>query len=446
MVLVLAGALSGCMTPLRRMPVSAVYPGSGESDLLQQPWPPQSGFFDPGRILEIRIRIDPQTMQEVVEPRLQVHREQVYALAEEIRIGDLVISNVGIRARGQTSWHKLNFKLSFDTEELYLDREVQLSQPSNRQRRVWGVAKLNLRASANDPTLLREQMAAFIFRQAGALSSRMGFARLYINGKYWGLYNTVEQIDKEFIQERFQGKTGHLYKGGFPAKFKPSSYNMFVAKTKKKDPEKQTPVKEFFQFLKTNQEPRLLAQVVDVDSALNYLAAASLVGHWDSFLYNPNNDYLYRHSDGKWYIIAWDLDNTYGSGIGWGFPVLSSSIYCMKDNDNYTALFTPLLSVPEWRELYRAKLQWLLNQGFHPAVFKEQVEKYKTLIGQAVLEDSRKKGDWQGIRSLKESNQVWEEAFTRTPELWRAKGFNGYDKGLLGWQADRWQAVRKELK
>ncbi len=406
----------------------------------------QDTFFDDSRILDIYITISPGAFKNVMEPRLQVNREQVYARIEELRIGDLVVSNVGIRARGRTSWYKINFKLSFDADTLFSDRDAQAEYPANKKRHVFGVSKLNLRASANDPTLLREQVATDIFQEAQALSCRMGFARVYINGKYWGLYNTVEQPDEDFIKARFKGKVGHLYKGGYPAKFTTSSANMFVIKTSKNDTNRQTLIREFFSALKNAQTKEDLEKWVDIESVLDYMAAGSLTGHWDSFLFNPNNDYLYRHSDGKWYIIAWDLDNTFGSGIGWGFPVLNTSIFKMKENANYEALFDKILAVPEWNKLYRAKVAYLLGHSFEPGVFKANVEKYKKLIAEAVKKDTKKKGDWPGISSLADSNEVWEQSFTKTPELWRAEGFNGYDKGLLGWQQDRWKVVKKQLK
>jgi spore coat protein CotH len=36
-------------------------------------------------------------------------------------------------------------------------------------------------------------------REAGAVVPRVGFAKVYVNDEYWGLYLLVEQIDKTFL-------------------------------------------------------------------------------------------------------------------------------------------------------------------------------------------------------------------------------------------------------
>ncbi len=445
MLLFVTAILPACKAMGRAdVQVSGVYPVVQDSWEDNPSFIQSAPFFDDTRILDIHFSMSPSAYKSILKARYKEGREQVYALATEMRIGDMVVSNVGLRGRGQTSFYKLNVKLSFDSPLLYDDTDQALPFPANKDRLVWGVAKLNLRASANDPTLLREQMATRVFQEARAYSSRMGFARVYVNGKYWGLYNTVEQMDEHFLEARFKKKSGQLYKGGYPSKMLPNFGNIFVIKTKAKTAEKDQ-VNQFFLALAQARTKQDLKAILDIESVLNYLAAATLTGHWDSFVFNPNNDYIYRHSSGKWYIMAWDLDNTFGSGIGWGFPVLNTSVFKMADNDNYRALFDKVLAIPEWKQAYIAKVRYLMQNSFHPVKFKKQVDVYKKLIKDAVYTDTYKKGDWRGVKTLEDSNMVWEQSFTQTPDMWNSQGFNGYGGGLLGWQSERWQSINDDL-
>ena len=54
-----------------------------------------------------------------------------------------------------------------------------------------------------------------------------------------------------------------------------------------------------------------MANRVDLDRYINYLAASVLVQHWDCF--NKNHFLLFdRHGSRKWLVVPWDLDRTFG--------------------------------------------------------------------------------------------------------------------------------------
>ena len=60
-----------------------------------------------------------------------------------------------------------------------------------------------------------------------------------------------------------------------------------------------------------------LEAIFDVDGFLRLAAVEILVGHWDNYIGNQNNFYLYeRPSDGRLMMFSYDVDNT--CGIEWG--------------------------------------------------------------------------------------------------------------------------------
>lgn len=60
----------------------------------------------------------------------------------------------------------------------------------------------------------------------------------------------------------------------------------------------------------------------------NYIAAATLSGHWDSMIANGNNDFLFFNgAKKKWQVITWDLDNTLGALIDQHRNLMSDNLY-----------------------------------------------------------------------------------------------------------------------
>jgi hypothetical protein len=98
-------------------------------------------------------------------------------------------------------------------------------------------------------------------------------------------------------------------------------------------------------------------EVIDLDSFLNYIAGASLTGHWDSALGNWNNDVIYFHSPSKkWKMITWDMDNSFDFD-GPGNP---SRDYAYRKSDSRRAVLDPLLAIPEVDSLLKKRISDLL--------------------------------------------------------------------------------------
>ena len=49
-----------------------------------------------------------------------------------------------------------------------------------------------------------------------AILARIAYARLTVNGTYYGLYNNIETIDRRFLTRHFSSNRGALYEGTYP--------------------------------------------------------------------------------------------------------------------------------------------------------------------------------------------------------------------------------------
>jgi hypothetical protein len=58
--------------------------------------------------------------------------------------------------------------------------------------------------------------------------------------------------------------------------------------------------------------PAAIEKVLDVDEVLRFLAVSSVTGYLDSYLNHSTNTHLFE-IDGKFYLIAWDMNETFGT-------------------------------------------------------------------------------------------------------------------------------------
>jgi spore coat protein CotH len=175
-----------------------------------------------------------------------------------------------------------------------------------------GLKKLNLNGEHNDPSVMRARLVWESFRDAGVPVSRSAHAQLHINGTYFGVYSTAEQLDGNWLDERFPYGHGNLWKCTYPADLvfldtDPEAYKLtppwsdqriYELKTNEAQDD-YSALAHFIDILNNTSDdefPCELESVFDVEAYLKVLAGEILVGHWDNYVGNKNNFYLYERS------------------------------------------------------------------------------------------------------------------------------------------------------
>ena len=257
---------------------------------------------------------------------------------------EYVISNVGIRLRGNTSLTapKKSFKLDFNA---FIPGQKLL-----------GVEKLNLNANQNDPSLFRAAISWYILRDMNLPSTRTSFAELFINDNFMGVYVVTEHIDEEFIKNNYEKDYGNLYKCLWPAplhylgddpeayKFESNGRRAYDLKTNK-FADDYSDLTQFISVLNNTSDEDFVCEIESVFNVSDYLkilALDVLIGNWDGYAGNKNNYYLYYNpSTGLFDYIPYDLDNTWG--ITWGnFNWQSENPYNWANNMSFGNEFRPL--------------------------------------------------------------------------------------------------------
>lgn len=222
--------------------------------------------------------------------------------------------HVGLRLKGHQSllysWrngiHKLPFRLDFE--------RFEDSIPAVRDQRFHGFKELSMAPGFSDPSLMRDRLAAEVFRMAGIPTAETAFYRVYIDfgegPRYCGVYTVVEVIDDTMVKRWFGEDDGNIYKPESRLEsFAPSD---FEKKNNQGEPDwsdARAAIDALNSPLRVTDPARWRAGLeasFDVDHFLRWLAASNVLVNKDSYGGQAHNYYLYRHSRRGLIWIPWD--------------------------------------------------------------------------------------------------------------------------------------------
>ena len=241
--------------------------------------------------------------------------DHVYILGS-VTIDGEKLDSVGIRFKGFTSFpfgeDKKPFKLDFN--------EFVPGQSFD------GLRKMNLNNGTGDPSFQRDVLCYKLMRDMGVKAPRTSWTRLYINGQYWGLYQVIEQVDQEFLENNFADSKGNLFKN------KGWSFLEWMG-------ESQEPYAEIFD-LKTNEDEddwsgfielmdvinntsdedfeNMIEDHFNVELFLKTLSVDIATNNWDSFMDHGRNWYMYEDNTGVFHWIPWDYNFALGGTFNFG--------------------------------------------------------------------------------------------------------------------------------
>lgn len=277
---------------------------------------------------------------------------------------------------------KLSFKLDFD--------EYEDDYPQIDNQRFYGFKKFSLKNNFDDASLVREKVAADVFKNAGVPVSHTAFYTLYIdhgNGpEYFGLYTLVEEVDGTVLDAQFSDDDGNLYKPEEgSANFVEGTFNSenFEKKTNE-DEEDWSDIISLFDALhddtaSTNPASWRsdLEAVFDVDGFLKYLAVNGIIQNWDTYGRMAHNYYLYNDPDtGKITWIPWDNNESLQTGKLGGAVAL--------DFSNMSASEWPLIARIYADDVYKATynsyVDEVISSTFETSAMQSTYDTYSALI------------------------------------------------------------------
>ncbi len=301
-------------------------------------------------------------------------------------------SAVGIKTRGNTTYvsevdsSRYSFKLKFGK----FQKGVTLN----------GLDELYLNNMAYDPSYIREYLAYFAFASLDAAAPLASFAKLTVNGEYYGLYLAVEGIDDSFMKRAFGDNDGSLYKSEKGATL--TAFDASVFSLKNGDDQGLKNVSTLIKALSSGEG---IEDVLDVSSVLKYAAVIAVLGCEDSYLGPKSENYYLYECDDNLSIVPWDLKLSFGTDGSMrktGYTIKASLITSSVTDPYYDVLATerPLVSKLLANEKYFEEYKGYIKKL---AEFLEKCEQYlpelKETLNDAVSTDTKKFYDMEAFES-----------------------------------------------
>lgn len=325
-------------------------------------------------------------------------------------LGDIVLengasaTNVGVRYKGNTSYQMGGTKKSVNIEIDYTNTTAELM----------GHETINLNNAAGDQTILRETLYFNVMRRY-VPCPEASFARLDVNGEYWGLYSLVQQENGDLIKDWFPSNDGDRWRapnvgggtggggggpggggGGFTSAASALTYlgnTNLATYSANYELRKQGTTNAWANLINaitvlgTTPAAQLRDKVEDVlavDSWLWFTGIEILFADDDSY-WNKGADYgfYYEPESGRIHPVQHDGNEAFTTADASLSPVQGST-------GTNRPVLSKLLAVPELRQRYLAHMRTVLEESFHPSVMTPMINRYHQLTAAHIAADTKK--------------------------------------------------------
>jgi hypothetical protein len=306
---------------------------------------PSDEFFGKGVIPQMRIRLSPEAERSLrTEPRK-------FVACVVVEDGTTTYEGARVKLKGAAG--------SFRN---YDDRPALTVKIGKGKPDFHGLEKFHLNNSVQDESYLSELLCSQLCREAGLPAARATHARVWLNDRDLGFYGLKEGFDEEFLERNYpaaKGK-GNLYDGGFL-----QDIDAPLERDEGEGPDDKADLKALLEACREPDEARRwerIAERLDVDAFLNFVALELLMGHWDGYARNKNNYRIYFRDDTKKAVfLPHGMDQMFGDP---NFPVFEVPP---------TIVTSAVLRNPAWSEQYRKRVKELLP-AFAPEKLHAKVD------------------------------------------------------------------------
>lgn len=343
-----------------------------------------------------------------------------------LTVNGKIYPNVGVHFRGASSYGHVSrgSKRSFNVSLNHVDKN----------QRIDGYKTLNLLNCHGDPSMMSTVLYSHIARQY-IPAPKANFVHVVVNGESWGLYDNVQQFDKKFLAENFDGQKGTRWKvGGNPSadgglRYLGDDIEPYKERFEMKSNDGNKEWVALIELCKalnetpTEQLMSVLEPILDIDGVLKFLALDVVLVNSDGYWTRASDYSLFRDSSGKFNIVPHDMNeafalSTHGggpdrgpggpgregrqrdggfgpppghgsSGPGGGHGGIDLDPLTGLDSDRMP-LRSRLLAVPELKEQYLKHVAQISEQSLNWDKLGPVAIGYRDLISDLVKADTRK--------------------------------------------------------
>ena len=339
-----------------------------------------SSIFKKDSVIDIKVELPETELKDILENPM----EEEYKNAN-VTINGATVKDVGFRTKGNLT---LRSVASSDSDRFSF--RIKLDKYVDGQN-LLGLDELVVNNMYADPSFMREYLSYEALRKIGADVPETVFANVYINGELYGFYLCVEAIDDSFLERNFGNNDGNLYKQekGSTLQYKEDG-NYESYELKEGEDETKADLKNLTKVLSEmpKGEKGNIETVLNVDSALRYIATNTVLGNYDSYSGNMVQNYYLYSQNGKFTVIPWDYNMSFGGfGAGGDATTIPIDEPVMGVNIENLPLINNLLAVKEYKDKYHQYVSELVSYLDN---FETRVTELSNIIRPYVEADTRK--------------------------------------------------------
>ena len=289
---------------------------SGGTSLAASAGKVTDGYLDPDSLHSVEITVDQNAYQEMIAA--YTSNQTKNWIEATVTVDGVAHEKAGLKLKGNSSLQGI----SADSEPQklpWLMRFDKFVDGANHD----GMTRMVIRASSST-SALNEAVALDLLAKTGLASEKAAHISLSINGSDPVLRLTCQDLDESWVAQNFD-VAGLLYKAESTGDYTyrgtdESAYkDVFDQETGKAN---LTPLIEFLQFINESSDADFqsgLAQRVDVDKMVTYLAFEDVIDNFDDITGPGNNSFLWwAEQANQMTVVAWDHNCAFGLKPGAG--------------------------------------------------------------------------------------------------------------------------------
>ena len=222
---------------------------------------------------------------------------------------------------------------------------------------------------------IRDQWMKDTQRAMGQISPHNGYAHVYLNGLYWGLYNPTERPESWFAAAYLGGEPEDYdaTNSGVPIDGSIAGYNDVLALARK-----------------DLSDPVALAAVtrrVDFDSLADYMIVNQYAGNMD---WDGHNWYaVLGRNGGPLHYLSWDAESI--------FLNETDNRLSLNNSQGPSGVFRRLMTTPEFSRLFANRIQrhFFGDGALTLAAILERWERRSQHVVEAIVAESARWGDYR---------------------------------------------------
>lgn len=274
------------------------------------------GYLDPDSLHSVEITVDQNAYQEMIAA--YTSNQTKNWIEATVTVDGVAHEKAGLKLKGNSSLQGI----SADSEPQKLPWLVRFDKFVDGANHD-GMTRMVIRASSST-SALNEAVALDLLAKTGLASEKAAHISLSVNGSDPVLRLTCQDLDESWVAQNFD-VAGLLYKAESTGDYTyrgtdESAYkDVFDQETGKAN---LTPLIGFLQFINESSDADFqsgLAQRVDVDKMVTYLAFEDVIDNFDDITGPGNNSFLWwAEQANQMTVVAWDHNCAFGLKPGAG--------------------------------------------------------------------------------------------------------------------------------